>query len=359
VASGEQNIKSLETILLSDKKVRDFRRLFYELTGMVTAFYFEGWDKGGIDYFPPRAKCDFCRIIQSSPCGREMCIESDRQSYELVKKEKKPTFWRCFAGNSAIGIPIIAGERFIGVVFCGDVHRNRPTHTGFSRFKKRLQSLELQVDMAALEEAYTRIPVVNRRDARIAVDLLFLIVNYIVEREEIYRLQETIYLKQKEISDYALTKLSLENDLGRRAKEVEFLRKQLQARISGETGTGLTAEDPGIGRRIVGSAVEYIDRYYMEKITLKDIADHLGISPNYLCTIFHREQGCGFSDYLCRRRIEAACEFLKDIRLNVSEIAVRSGFQDITYFSSRFKRVVGLSPSEYRRRLIDLENDAR
>ncbi|MDD3925867.1 MAG: PocR ligand-binding domain-containing protein [bacterium] len=353
MTSGEQRIKSLETILLSDKKVRDFRRLFYELTGMVTAFYFEGWDKGGIDYFPPRAKCDFCRIIQSSPCGREMCIESDRQSYELVKREKKPTFWRCFAGNSAIGIPIIAGERFIGVVFCGDVHRCPPTGTGFARLKKHLQRQGLQVDMASLEQAYMSIPVVNRRESRLAVELLSLIVNYIVEREETYRLQETIYQRQKEISDYALTRLSLEKDLRRKAKEVDLLRKQLQAGIGAEVSAGLATEDLSIRRRIVDSAVEYIDRYYMEKITLADIAGHLGVSSNYLCTIFRCEQGCGFPDYLCRRRIKAACELLKDIRVNVSEVALRTGFQDVSYFSSRFKSIVGLPPSEYRRRLIE------
>ena len=52
-------------------------------------------------------------------------------------------------------------------------------------------------------------------------------------------------------------------------------------------------------------------------------------------------------NYLTRYRMHKAMELLRDCRLKVYEIAERVGYRDITYFSSTFKKVVGMSPSEF------------
>lgn len=108
-------------------------------------------------------------------------------------------------------------------------------------------------------------------------------------------------------------------------------------------------EVEGGHRNMVHRAKEYIEEYYMEELTLQRVADEVGISAGYLSTLFSQYLGCGFIDYLNKIRIERACDYLKQNYFKTYEIAYRVGYRDEKYFARVFKKVTGMSPSEYKK----------
>ncbi len=105
----------------------------------------------------------------------------------------------------------------------------------------------------------------------------------------------------------------------------------------------------GKQNRYVAQAVRYMEVHYAEDITLASLSAHLGLSESHLSHLFKDETGQSPGNYLLQIRLREAMEMLKDCRNRVSEVAERTGFRDIAYFSSTFKKNVGMSPSEYQK----------
>ena len=108
-------------------------------------------------------------------------------------------------------------------------------------------------------------------------------------------------------------------------------------------------ELPGDGMsHYVLLATGYINAHYGDSdISVGSIAAYLNISEGHLSRIFKKETGQTVLEYLTGRRIEAAKALLADCRVRVNETAYRVGYKDVTYFSAVFKKIVGVSPSEY------------
>lgn len=100
----------------------------------------------------------------------------------------------------------------------------------------------------------------------------------------------------------------------------------------------------------VDRAKEFIEEHYNEDLTLQQVAEDAGISPGYLSTLFNQELQCGFVEYLNQFRVERACTYLQQKYFKTYEIAYKVGFHDEKYFSKVFKKIKGVSPSEYRKR---------
>lgn len=99
----------------------------------------------------------------------------------------------------------------------------------------------------------------------------------------------------------------------------------------------------------VEKARQYVEEYYNEELTLQRVADVVGISPGYLSTLFSQFMDMGFVDYLNHVRIEHACDYLKQNYFKTYEIAYKVGFRDEKYFTRVFKKVTGMTPSEYKK----------
>jgi two-component system response regulator YesN len=96
-------------------------------------------------------------------------------------------------------------------------------------------------------------------------------------------------------------------------------------------------------------AKAYISENYNKSINLKDIAEIVKLNPVYFSIIFKKETGMNFSDYLTNYRLDIAKKLLVDIKYNISEVAEMTGYSDQKYFSKLFKKVVGVTPIEYRK----------
>jgi len=95
-------------------------------------------------------------------------------------------------------------------------------------------------------------------------------------------------------------------------------------------------------------AAELIHRYYAEDISLQSVAGQINVHPSYLSRVFKQEKGENFISYLTRIRVERAKSLLDGGRWRVYEVADKVGYHNYTYFSKLFKKVVGVTPEEYR-----------
>jgi len=94
---------------------------------------------------------------------------------------------------------------------------------------------------------------------------------------------------------------------------------------------------------------EYISDNMQGKLMLKDIAEHIFLSPNYLGYKFKQETGITIVEYINQERIAKAKNLLKTTFFQLSEISELCGFENQFYFSKVFKKATGLSPTQYRK----------
>lgn len=97
---------------------------------------------------------------------------------------------------------------------------------------------------------------------------------------------------------------------------------------------------------------DYIESHYMEDITLQDAAAQVHYSDAYFCRFFKQNFDKNFIMYLSELRVEKAKELLSDVSVNVKDVGQRVGIQDSSYFTKVFKRVTGVTPSEYRYKVL-------
>ncbi len=94
-------------------------------------------------------------------------------------------------------------------------------------------------------------------------------------------------------------------------------------------------------------ALHFIGENYHRPISLEEVAETVGLSPAHLSRILVAETGSSFTDHISRYRIERAKKELSQGSLSVKEIAYLCGYPDANYFSRAFKKIVGITPSEY------------
>lgn len=103
--------------------------------------------------------------------------------------------------------------------------------------------------------------------------------------------------------------------------------------------------------RRIGQIVRYINENYSEINDIEQIAERFFISKYHLCRTFNKNLGLPLVSYLNTIKIRAAAELMSDERLNLTEIATRSGFNSSSYFCKVFKAEKGVSPTVYRKNL--------
>lgn len=98
---------------------------------------------------------------------------------------------------------------------------------------------------------------------------------------------------------------------------------------------------------IVANVKKYINEHLTKRLTLNEVAAVFCISPNYLSRLFGRYSEVGFSEYINICKINESKRLLNEGKLKVYEVADMLGFESAFYFSKVFKKVEGVSPTEY------------
>lgn len=101
------------------------------------------------------------------------------------------------------------------------------------------------------------------------------------------------------------------------------------------------------------NAILYIREHYTSStLSLSEVAHLVGMNKDYFSSLFKKDTGYGFVDYVNNMRIQKAKELLSTTNKKVYEVGMEVGFQDESYFSRVFKKSVGIRPKEYKNREI-------
>lgn len=105
------------------------------------------------------------------------------------------------------------------------------------------------------------------------------------------------------------------------------------------------------GRSVVDCIVKDIHNTYGEKQSLRAYASKYGFNASYVSQMFRKSLGTSFKEYILAYRISQAKELIEQTNRSMREVSLSVGYEDYFQFSKIFKKVVGVSPTEYRARL--------
>lgn len=95
--------------------------------------------------------------------------------------------------------------------------------------------------------------------------------------------------------------------------------------------------------------IDYVNKYYMNPLTVSNLAEMYGLSPNYFSSIFKKKSGYNFVSYLAKIRIEKSKELLLETDWAIQEIAEKVGYYSTSFFIRAFKKLETITPLEYRK----------
>ena len=130
---------------------------------------------------------------------------------------------------------------------------------------------------------------------------------------------------------------------------IEFFREQFEMWMH---SVGYSS-----GENVLDEVLHYIQHNYQKNLKLETLAPLFGYNSSYLGRLFTKKLDVNFNAYLDQVRIAKAKELLDDYSLKVYEIAERVGYSNVDYFHRKFKKYVGTSPAEYRKKEIGLLSD--
>ena len=110
--------------------------------------------------------------------------------------------------------------------------------------------------------------------------------------------------------------------------------------------SGISNEKTKNSTNKIRQAIQYIHTHFKEKITVNDICDAVGFSSAYFGRCFHEITGLSMMEFLNKFRCEHAYLLIREGKYSISRCAEMSGFNNFSYFTRRFKRQFGVTPSE-------------
>ena len=144
------------------------------------------------------------------------------------------------------------------------------------------------------------------------------------------------------------------NELYQKGIMMEYLAMAMEA-----GGHGAEADEKRKHRPVeeyVEKAAQFI-HYNYQTIEVRDVVDFIDFSRGYLTTAFRKFKGMPIQEYLLRVRMQKAKELIKATNLQIQEIGEKVGYEDQLNFSRIFRKYEGVSPSEYRRKVNEQEED--
>jgi AraC-like DNA-binding protein len=287
--------KNLIETLAASKIYHDYERAFSEATGLPVALRsVESWQ---LPHHGKRFENPFCAVIAEKSRACAACLQVQQQLSESAAHEPQSVI--CPAGLCDTAVPIRTGERLVGFLTTGQVFRKKPTSAQFKRTEKLLAEWGVTAAKGAMRKNYFDTRVLSSRQHQAVVKLLAIFAQHLS------LVSNQIVLQEQH------------------------------------------AEPPVITR-----AKQFIAEHQGEELSLEQVAKAVNTSKFYFCKIFKKATGVNFTDYLSRARTERAKNLLLNPNLRVSEIAFEAGFQSLTHFNRVFKKILGQSPTEYRRQLV-------
>ena len=234
----------------------------------------------------------FCDIAKSTAMGYETCINQKSIANKRAKANSEIFCGHCPFGLFEIGKPIVISGKTLGVIYVG----NMVTDENFS--------------FAAAKATCDKTG-----------------VNYELLIKEFKNCEKT---ENKEI--FLNTAKAIEG-------YITLILKSVPKPTAEQTQHWL-----------INELKRYVSENYKDPIKLKDIAGIYGFNEKYMGRLFKTETGISFSNYINELRLSSAKQKLISTTKSVTDIALLSGFDNVTYFNRLFKKQNGITPTEFRKK---------
>jgi len=93
----------------------------------------------------------------------------------------------------------------------------------------------------------------------------------------------------------------------------------------------------------------FIEQNYNKTITINELSQKIGLSERHFSRIFRSIYGNSPMDYIMKLRLKYSCILLRSRDFNITDAAIKCGFEDSNYFTRQFKKYYGVTPSQYKR----------
>ncbi|MEI7884948.1 MAG: PocR ligand-binding domain-containing protein [Clostridia bacterium] len=234
-------------------------------------------------------KCCFCGDFSCSSEVFSLCGASNTAAFEMVKREQKLYIYRCHAGLMEMVSPIIHEKTIIGYLMIGQFLSKDSYDEQWKTTEAYISSLE--INPQPLKESFYQLTQLATEEVVAWAEILSAYASY-------------IWLKE-----YVSIKFDEEFD-----------------KIS-----------------------QYISANLADDLISDQIAKDLKISRNSLFRIIKHNSGQTLSNFITEKRILAAKKMLKETNQSINAIAEAVGIEDYNYFTKVFKKIIGKTPSQYRK----------
>lgn len=292
MSNGSANQKLYER-LRDSAKFRRFCRLLYEMSGLnLVIMNTKAELRNGLDTYIKERDAPFCEFMRRSPKFLKACNKCDARHYAEAVKKKRALCYTCHAGLVDMIVPIRINAVHAGALIGGQLFVSPPTEESFAEFYKKVSSYGF--DREKLKRLFFETKRMEARRLRCAVELAELFAEHVEE-------------------------------LGSRI----FMERKVE----------------GLAER----ALEILRHEYRTQLTLDELAERLGVTPQYASSLLSKETGDTFSGHISALRVERVKLLLSSTSYSLGYIATESGFGSIRSFNRCFRELTGMSPGEWRK----------
>jgi AraC-like DNA-binding protein len=229
------------------------------------------------------------------PGSCKSCQQVHTELQRRLTKSLTPEVIDCFAGLSEFAIPVMVGGQHVATLLGGQILQSKPTRKQFDRMVAQLRDQGVPTDLPRLEAAFFKTAVISRKQFQASLRLLKMFARFLAD---------------------------------------DAIRDLLA--VHTHDGACIT------------SAKNYIVAHADEPLSLRDVAEHVHVSPHYFSKFFRKATGIKFSEFLARVRVEKAKDLIANQQLSINAVANQAGFGSVSQFNRAFHRYTGSSPKAYR-----------
>lgn len=266
----------------------DIRKMLddvHEVTGFTISLHDENMNP----IYHATTKAPICSEFRKHPELLKRCRTCDQYGHKTCSQTRKPFIYRCHAGFTEVYIPICENNIIIGYMLTG--HLICDEDMDFIKGKLIEYAGECNVEPKVFLEQFEKINIIKKEYIEASVNLIKTCASYLY-----------------------LTKIIKKRSL--------VLSSQLK---------------------------EYVDNHLTSDLTVKHLCDKMYISKATLYRLSMHAFGMGSSEYIMQKRIDAAKTQLETSDKSICKIAKDVGFDDTNYFTRVFKKIVGVTPGNYKK----------
>lgn len=289
--SSKTNPEPLIGKLTKSRLFQDYQSAFENATGLPLHLHETGGLPGELSRRP--GGNTFCLLMAKSNQACAACFALQ----EKIEQQAGlgPKSLHCFAGLCESAVPVRVGQKIIAFLQTGQILLHRPDKEQFSKVAQTLIEMGTEIDLKKAEEAWFATTVLKEPQYQSMLRLLHIFAVHLSE---------------------CANALSLEAES---AKSVSVTKAKVIVQAN-------SADDISLGR----------------------VAKAVNVSAGYFSELFHQTTGLTFTEYVARVRVEKVKNLLANPRLQITTIAYDTGFKSLSQFNRVFKRLCGVSPSDYR-----------